>query len=207
MIQGAHQADGWWCPPKLSGPGKYLSRSLELDGHIARVREPLVAVQAGGHIGIYPRKLAAHFEHVYTFEPDWENFVCLALNAALPNVYAMRAALGESSRGAALIPGKNSGGHQIAATSGPVPILRIDDIAIERCDAIFLDLEGYEIPAIRGAEATLVKFRPLLVLEENKKAHRLGYEPGDLEAFLGNLNYRVVDRVGEDIVFESQCGR
>jgi FkbM family methyltransferase len=180
----------------------YLHRSLELDRHVNRVRKRRVAIQAGGHIGIYPKKLAEDFEHVYTFEPDWENFACLAINAALPNVYAMRAALGTNHRGAALIRGKNSGGHQIDETAGPIPMLRIDDLALEYCDAIFLDLEGYEIPALKGAQATLGKYRPLLVLEENKKAHRLGYKYGDLESLLAPLDYRPVERVGEDIVFE-----
>lgn len=186
----------------MTGPAAYLRRSLELDQHIGRAAGRKAAIQAGGHIGIYPRKLAEHFERVYTFEPDYQNFACLALNCALPNVYAMRAALGAEHAGVALnLHGKNTGGHQIGG-AGPVPMLTIDDLALDCCDAIFLDLEGYEIPALTGALSTLAKHRPLLVVEENKQMRRLGYGYGDIEQMLAPQGYRLIDRVGEDLVLE-----
>lgn len=202
MIEGAHQVEGWWCPPIMTGPAAYLRRSLDLDRYTPRVRKPRVAVQAGGHIGIYPRILAERFQRVHTFEPDWVNFACLAMNAALPNVYAARAALGPSHAGATIhLHGKNTGGHQISA-AGPIPMVRIDDIGLDQCDAIFLDLEGYEIPALKGAMTTLAKHRPLLVIEENKQMRRLGFIYGDIEKLVQPIGYRLIERVGEDIVLE-----
>lgn len=202
FAEGFHHVEGWCCPPMMSGPASYLRRSAELAQHIARLRKRRVCVQAGGHIGIYPRILADSFELVYSFEPDWHNFACLAINAALPNVFAARAALGESRSGAALLlHGKNSGAHQISKTGpGPIPMLPIDDLPLGVCDAIFLDLEGYEIPALKGAQRTITKHHPLLVVEENKHGLHRGYAVGEIERLLQPLSYKVIDRVGEDLV-------
>lgn len=202
LTAGFHYVDGWYCPPNMNSPAAYLRRSLELDQHIARLAKRRVCVQAGGHIGIYPRKLSDFFEHIYTFEPDWLNFQCLTINAARPNIYAARAALGETHGGVdLLLHGKNTGGHQIAKTGpGPIPMLPIDSLPVDFCDAIFLDLEGYEIPALHGAHRTIERHHPLLVVEENKHGLHRGYERGAIERLLAPWKYRVIDRIGEDLV-------
>lgn len=200
--QGFHFIDGWCCPPNMNSPESYLRRSAELARHVARLNARRVCVQAGGHIGIYPRILADAFERVYTFEPEWRNFACLAINTMLPNVFAARAAVGCNHVGAdLLIHGKNTGAHQISKTGpGPIPMMLIDDLPLDLCDAIFLDLEGYEIPAIKGAWRTVEKYHPLLIVEENKHGNHRGYDYGDIERLLEPLKYKRIDRVGEDLV-------
>lgn len=186
----------------MSGPASYLRRSAELAQHVARLDNRRVCVQAGGHIGIYPRILADAFARVYTFEPEWRNFSCLVINTMLPNVFAARAALGEGRGGVdLLLHGKNSGAHQISKTGpGPIPMIPIDNLPLDICDAIFLDLEGYEIPAIKGGWRTISKHHPLLIVEENKHGNHRGYDYGDIERLLEPLQYSVIDRVGEDLV-------
>lgn len=199
---GLHYVDGWCCPLTMNGPASYVRRSAELALHIARLKHRRVCVQAGGHIGIYPRILADDFERVYTFEPDWQNFRCLAVNACVPHVFAARAAVGETHAGAALVlHGKSTGGHQISKTgSGPIPMMPIDDLPLDHCDAMFLDVEGYEIPALKGAMRMIKKHHPLLVVEENKHGKHRGYAYGDIERLLAPLGYKLIDRVGEDLV-------
>lgn len=201
-LQGFHYVDGWYCPPTMNGPASYLRRAAELSRHIRRLDKRRVCVQAGGHIGIYPQILAKHFQLVYTFEPDWLNFACLAVNAAGPNIFAARAAIGEKRAGAALLlHGKNTGAHQIAKTGpGPIPMLPIDNLPLTICDAIFLDVEGYEIPALKGAMRAIARNHPLIVVEENKHGVHRGFARGDIERLLEPMNYKVIDRVGEDLV-------
>jgi hypothetical protein len=79
-------------------------------------------------------------------------------------------------------------------------MLPIDSLPLDFCDAIFLDLEGYEIPALQGAQRTLTNHHPLLVVEENKHGNHRGYSYGDIERLLAPLKYKVIDRVGEDLV-------
>jgi FkbM family methyltransferase len=191
----------WWCPDILKGPAAFLRRAQDLNRYLPRIPQKRACVQAGGHIGVYPKILSACFERVYTFEPEHENFGCLVRNVPAENVYAARAALSDRHGGVEFIHhGKSSGGHQIGNGSGPLPRLCVDDLALEDCDALFLDVEGYEIRVLRGALATIAKCHPLIVAEENKKVHGRGFEYGDIEKLLTPLGYQIVDRVGEDVV-------
>lgn len=194
----------WFCPDVMTGPSAYLKRAQDLHQYFPRMPRRRACIQAGGHIGVYPKTLSSRFGRVYTFEPDHQNFECLVRNAPAPNVYAFRAALGDKRGAIELIRSKGSGGHQISETSGPVPRLHIDDLRLEDCDALFLDVEGYEIPVLRGALRTISKCRPVIVAEENKKTHTFGFEFGDIEKLLEPLGYEVIDRVHEDLVLKYQ---
>ena len=193
--------EGWWVTdPMVTGAGSVVGRAQQLYGHFRRLEGRKVAVQAGGHIGVYPKILSEHFARVYTFEPEPRNFECLVRNA--PGVFAARGALG-NDRGCAhlRVHGKNSGGHSLWG-AGHTPVYRIDDLALDACDGLFLDLEGYEMHALRGALTTIKKHHPLIVAEENKKLNNQGFQYGDIQRLLAPLGYRVVDRVGEDIILQ-----
>ncbi len=191
---------GWWVPDIMSGPGSYLRRSQELLAHMQLTRGREVAIQAGGHIGTYPTLLAAHFAHVYTFEPEAENFSCLTRNCTQPNVFAARGCLGEKRRTVGLsISLKSTGKHQVRG-AGAVPTYRIDDLGVTACDLLALDLEGYELAALAGATETIRRFEPVIVAEENGRQLRFGVREGELARFLAPQGYRVVQRVGEDLV-------
>ncbi len=201
---GIHHAGGWWTPDFMTGPAAYLTRALGLKEHNGRARNHRVAVQAGGHIGIYPVILAECFERVYTFEPEWRNFACLARNAAAPNIFAMRAVLGNQRGGINMrIYPRSSGGHQVGDAGGPTPTIRIDDLQLDQCDALHIDVEGCEIPVLCGALETIERCQPLIVAEENKKLLGYGRRYGDIEKLLEPFGYRLVCRSGEDIVLEA----
>lgn len=137
-----------------------------------------VAVQAGGNCGMYPRLLSDHFQLVYTFEPDPLNFLCLTLNCQKDNIIKMQAALGDEHKMIVVnrAPIENVGMHQVTdgAGYGFIPQLRIDDLVLPACDLIQLDVELYEIFALRGALETINKFKPTIVVENNNE------EIGDL---------------------------
>lgn len=166
----------------------------------ARNREAVV--QAGGHIGLFPRELAKHFKSVYTFEPEPENFACLVRNADQPNVFAMRAFLGHTRGCRELrVNSKSSGGHSVGQKPGFVPTFRIDDLKLDACGAIVLDLEGYEFFALIGALDTIARCKPVIITEENKKAYNQGVQPGAIALLLRSRNYRKPEVIGENLVF------
>lgn len=200
--------EGLWCPDVMHGPHAFLRRSMSLDAQIALCPKKRRCVQAGGHIGIYPAKLSQLFELVYTFEPEPENFSCLELNTRdLPNVVATHAFLGSDTRNRELWKhSKSSGGHQ---TGDPLATglqtMTIDSFQFTDLDAIFLDVEGFEMEALKGAMATIRRCRPLLVLEENRQGRKYGNAVGDIEAMMRPLGYRLAAREGEDIVLQHEA--
>ena len=52
---------------------------------------------------------------------------------------------------------------------------------LSRLDLIKLDIEGYELVALRGLERSVARHRPTLVVEFNPRClERQGHEPADL---------------------------
>lgn len=197
--------DGFWWP---NGTEDYRQRYLRhrRDGQalIDLLRRCRTCVQAGGHVGTWPTWLAEHFVRVHTFEPDPENLACLQRNVlGLDNVTFHPAAL-------AARPGRvgwshserNSGGHYVVPGGGDVTATTIDALELAGCDAIFLDVEGSELEALRGAEATIERCAPALQLEWNEKGEKVGLSTrAALGGWLAEHGYRLVAEVAKDRVY------
>jgi len=155
------------------------------------VKEKGVCVQAGGNVGVYPKALSGVFGRVLTFEPDPDNLACLERNVTEGNVMIWRAALGseKGSCGMDHIEPDNCGAHKVT-DGGSIPVMSIDSLELDRCDLIWLDIEGAEAQAICGAMATIEKFSPIIVLEEKGLGAKAAL-PG----------YRQVNRIGNDTVY------
>lgn len=195
---------GWHCPDLLSGPGNYLNKNGDAELALEHLKGARTAIQAGGHIGTWPVMLASRFERVLTWEPEAENFACLVRNLAErghSNVFPARGILGLKRRPHGLRKSPKSTGQHRVGQGDPVPCYRIDDLGLADVDAIFLDVEGFEVPALQGAEATIARCRPVIMAEENRRALDHGYRIGDLARLLEPWGYRKVAAVNEDLVF------
>lgn len=180
-----------------------------LDAVVARTRGRTAVVQAGGHLGVFPKRLAKSFGTVYTFEPSPDLFPLLVQNAPERNIVKFQAALGESRRLVGLSSARRDGsgkpsheGLTHVHGDGVIPTLRIDDLNLPVCDLIQLDLEGWELYALRGAVDTIRRCRPLLALEVNKNAAFCGIQPDFLRDSVKALGYRHVDTLQSDEVYE-----
>jgi FkbM family methyltransferase len=75
-----------------------------------------------------------------------------------------------------------------------VPLRRFDDVArergLQRLDVIKVDVEGAEIMVLRGAEASIRRFRPIIITEmSDANFQRAGYTSTDLISYLMRLGY------------------
>lgn len=211
-MNGLKPAHGYdWQAFKGSEAGlKWMRRDLpNLDRIIARTPQKRVAVQAGGNLGIYPKRLAASFETVYTFEVAPELFPVLYANAPEPNIFRYQAALGfdRGLVGTSTVrrDGKPDSHEGITHIAGPgkTPTLRLDDFALPICDLICLDVEGWEFYALQGAVETIARCRPLLAIEINKNAAYVGIEADEVRRCVTEeMGYRLVERLQSDDVFE-----
>ena len=154
--------DGAWDGPKHDWENGHFDGIKEL------VTDWSICVQAGGNQGMYPRLLSEHFQHVYTFEPDPLNFHCLVNNCQSDNIYKMQAALGETTGLAKVNRGamNNTGTHTVS-TEGEcyVPMLTIDSLKLPSCGLFQLDLERYELNALKGAMETIARCKPVIQCE------------------------------------------
>lgn len=167
----------------------HITKALEfLPKHRRRV-----AVQAGGHIGMWPRFIAKHFEVVYTFEPDADNFRCLAHNAAGWNVYPFRACLGACPRLTELNVAPKSGSNQVMAGLGATPTMALDLMGLDALDLLALDVEGHETAVYLGGEETITRCQPVIVCEETGKVSMDGNELSVTTAHAW-LKYREIGR-------------
>ena len=127
-----------------------------------------VVVDAGANIGIYSQFLSRCVEAtgvVHAFEPSPENFKRLQAAARkLANVRLSQAAVGECSGKAKLyLSDKLNVDHRTYVTGeDPRRIVPIDIIALDdyfkpgqRVDLIKMDIQGYELHALRGANRVL----------------------------------------------------
>ncbi|HIP32662.1 MAG TPA: FkbM family methyltransferase [Crocinitomicaceae bacterium] len=63
--------------------------------------------------------------------------------------------------------------------------------SLERLDFVKIDIEGAELPAMRGMVKTLKKFKPQLLIEMNKATFEdAGYSMQEVLDFLSELNYK-----------------
>lgn len=158
------------------------------------------AIQAGGNVGVWPKHLAKFFDEVITFEPDDDNFECLRLN--VPRVTAYNTALSDKREKVCVMSpnrlhDKNCGAYQVFP--GDKEAMRIDDLGVD-VDLIYLDVEGYELFALKGAEETIKRCRPVIAFEDKALPYKYGVLLGDPEKYVISLGYKVEKRVRRDVI-------
>ena len=188
--------------------GPILDLALDAPKWMKLVKGRGVVVQAGGNQGMYPRYYADHFSKVYTFEPDEDNYFCLDFNCQGDQYYKRKVGLGEANNTMNLvqIAPNNTGMHRtvsdevVAANNIPadrqykVEMITLDSLDIEGCDLIHLDVELYETEALIGAEKTIKKYNPIIVVET-------GGRPSPADGYLRLLGYTLHSQLRMDAIY------
>lgn len=155
-----------------------------------------VAVDVGANMGTYSFHLSRFARSVVAFEPNPVFHDALRL---LPSrVRVIAEALSSSAGSLPLsIPmgeaGEATGWATLEPTSLPVartievPVRRLDDCDLPPVGFIKIDVEGHELDVLIGAEATIRRDQPVLLVE-CEDAHRSG-ATGDLFAWAKRMGY------------------
>lgn len=179
-----------------------LKHVKSLEWAIARCRTRRTAVQAGGNVGLWPRRLAEVFDRVITFEPDEMSRQCLFAN--VPDSVEVRPeALGIAPKSMAALQRSSLGSHRISLSGDLVALMNVDALDLDDLDFLQLDIEGYEWHALSGALETLDRCRPLVQVELRNFTSAYGKSDTDVRVLLASLGYREVSQQpGNDVVFE-----
>lgn len=171
---------------------------------IKHCRQRRTAIQAGGNMGVWPWLLAQQFDMVVTAEPEPECFQCLTENVSDARVIKIEAAFGEVG-GSCNIEfdrhGKKNMGAQYMVAGDNCKVITIDSLGVDDCDLIYLDIEGAEMSALRGAVNTIALCKPVIVVEDKGLSDKFGTKKGDIERWLADAyGYKVVARPHRDVV-------
>lgn len=178
----------------------------DMDPAIEQCLQHRTVVQAGGNCGVWPNYLSSRFDNVITFEPDPDNFECLAHNVAPKlNVECFNVALGERAGTADMVRSpRNIGAHYLTEEMqrGEVQIRVFDQMMmLPNLDYICLDIEGHEMPALKGMRHHIDMFRPVIQIEDKGLSERYGYKKGDTEKWLAKeFGYAVSHRIARDVI-------
>lgn len=163
-----------------------------------------VMIQAGGNCGLIVSQFVDWFAQIYTFEPDPVNFYCLNVNLPYTNVHKIQACLGNSH---GLVGMSNQftddvGAHHVTE-GGMIPTIKIDDLKLQECNLVMLDLEGYELNALKGAENTIKKYKPVLCVESCEPwLNRYGTTSQELHKYITtNFGYQIAGQYASDYIY------
>lgn len=193
----------------------------ELLGLAAHVGPGDVCLDVGANYGVYTHalsRLVGPFGVVHSVEPLPAAFRVLTATLALRGVRNVRrhqVALGDrAARGTLRVPHRRRGlpvhGRAFLADGseglGPnvefatsrdvgVQVLTLDELfaslGSDRLDFVKADVEGAELVVLQGAEQSLARHRPTLLLEiEERHVAKYGYDSRTLLAWLADRGYR-----------------
>lgn len=165
-----------------------------------------LCVQAGGACGVWPYRFSQYFEKVFTCEPMLENYQCLIENIeGLTNITPFNYALSYTEQFGNMVWDRsehnNYGAVYFEQGAGYTQAIKIDDLQLEACDLIQLDIEGHELQALKGAQETIERFEPVIVLEE-KPLKQLKWDYDEPRKYLHNYGYMEVGRIHKDVIFK-----
>ena len=163
----------------------------KLDIALGFVKNFTTAIDGGANYGIMSYNLNSKFSKIYAFEVDIPVRECLKKNVEkfqLDNVVVCDCGLSDKEELVALNYLKNTFGTYInKEVSGTNICKTLDSFELTEVGFIKLDCEGYEPYILRGAEKTIKKYKPVILMEEKNFSKRYYGEEGNLavELLLG----------------------
>ncbi len=162
---------------------------------LPHIKEGDWVVDAGAFIGDHTvayLKAVGPTGKVIAFEPNPDAYNCLFHNC--PDAQKVHAGLGDKEQKLRFSTSTNFGASHICGLGDKkVDILTLDSFNLPRLDFLKMDVEGFEISALTGAKATILKYRPVMWIEVNEHAlQRNGETPLSLLTYVNSqLGYEI----------------
>lgn len=164
--------------PNIHGGPTYQFHKLEPALKLTPSRG--LAIDIGAHCGLWSRILQYEFAQVVAFEPVEAHRQCFLKNVTHDNVDLLPFALGDQTKdGVSLNTGASSSGDTGIVPNGALGMhtanmRKLDHFELHGVDFIKIDCEGYEHFIVRGAERTIRKWKPTVIVEQ-KPGHAEKY--------------------------------
>ena len=198
-----HKA-GHWFPDHDTHFEEWTFEIGHLREILGRLKNQRVAIDGGAHVGAWSRLMAEHFDEVKSFEPSPDNYECLRKNTeGFPNVEIFNVALGAEDGTGSLHEPVNPGNSGAAwlVRGDDFEIRSIDSYKFDEVDFIKLDVEGFEPFAVAGAEETLERCSPMVLVEQKELCARFGLHYMEAGKILEEMGYRLAATMNNDYVY------
>lgn len=171
------------------------------------LKDNAIILDVGANVGSHTVywALERNAKKIYSFEPLEQTFEILSTNIELNNLkekvqlFPIGLSNEECKAKVKIFWERNVGGTTfMKSEDGGYDFRPLDNIEIpEKIDLIKIDVEGHEVEMLEGAVQTIIKNKPILVIESF--THR-----NEVENILFPLGYKLVDviREGEDYIYK-----
>lgn len=182
-------------PKQRTVDGKLTYQYRKLEAALGHVKNRKLAIDVGGHVGLWSMWLVKHFQRVVAFEPVPEHRALFELNVPMDNCTLQPYALGERDEVVDMeIPLETTGNAHVAIGrrhpgTRHVPNLDsqrvIHGVQVRMLDSfpglddvgfIKIDVEGFEKQVVEGGKELILRAKPIMVVEQKKNESAYGHE-------------------------------
>ena len=155
-----------------------------------------IAIDIGANYGIWSYHLSKIFKRVESFEPIKE--CCDVIRSThRQNINVHNEALSSSPgsmelhipvvKGGLLLQSASLGDVEGQFESRVVPVKTLDNYSVGQVRFIKIDVEGHEIEVLKGAEQTIRRFKPVMIIEIEQR--HLDFPMDDVVALVKSYGY------------------
>lgn len=157
-----------------------------------------LAIDVGANVGLWALPLSKKFKNVIAFEPVNQVFECLEKNTKDLNIELRNYALGNATSTLDIIYNEENTGSSFvdknSLGTGSIQVNRLDNLQLPKFGLIKLDCEGYEYEILLGGIYTILKYKPILIIEQHAKNKKAGQ-------FLEAKGAKLISNVRKDYIY------
>lgn len=180
--------------------GKWTYQGHKLLAALEYVKGLGLAIDVGGHCGLWSKELVKIFDNVAAFEPVAEHRECYVKNVKTNNYALHPVALGDKEEFISIHTNLGSSGDSWVEGKGDIPVKLLDDYNLTP-DFIKLDCEGYEYFALKGGEEMLKRSHPCVIVEQKPgRAQKFGLHETQAVTYLQSLGAKLRKEMAGDYI-------
>jgi FkbM family methyltransferase len=158
-------------------------------------------IDIGAWCGTWSLAVESLAKNIVAFEPDLIHYRCLEKNKTA-NITCHNVALGETEKQVGLsIDNFTQAKHII--NFGNIQMQTLDSYNFTNVDLIKIDVEGYEMSVLKGAERTLEQCKYLMI-ELNNNSKRFKSSNAIIERWLSDKGFNSLIKVWPDVVYQKK---
>ena len=156
----------------------------------------------GAWVGTWTMKINPFCGRVIAFEPDPLHYECLVQNVP-EEVETHQLAVGNDKKMISLSEDNFTQAKRVLG-EGNIPMVTLDSLNFIDVDLIKIDVEGYEMEVLKGADKTLENVKYLMI-ELNNNSKKYGSSYLEIEKYLRKKGFRVMIKAWPDVVWHKKA--